>query len=543
MLDRFNHRVVRAALMAGCLLVFAASTFAQLIKVEAGASDLLPSQGGTISFQGPNYTGYLGAGEVNGAFGLGAYVKTTVQSHILTMGDLPIGFDLPTDIFGTNHYFETRGVGISGQEGKANVFLFAGTTATASGAPFFQSARSDTATAMLFTDMPLSPNLHVYSKNVISKQRTTIQSIDWRARKWLRTGISAGYGSNQPYLAMTADVEQSWLSLKAAYIDASDRFHRVTAPSVYESEVAGANILAGIKLSQSVLVTVGHQNFLQPQSSAMDAALLHATVNQVQSTFDLGEFRFGAGLFQSSAQGRNNLAQDVSVSRKITNSIDFSTSYFRTISGNNQHSENLSTSIRETISPRLSLLQVINYSQGRATLLYGGSYLSNRFTIGVDYQTLYLPFLANPFSQGISINLRLRLVGSLQTNLQTFRTPEGRLRYTASGNSLMTSNFRPTGGEAERTFKHFNYVVRGHVRDEKGNPIEGAAIRVGAELVLTNTAGEFFVRSKKPGTLPLQVVFGEFLNTAAFRTISAPQTATASRDGASPEILVVLARE
>ncbi len=107
----------------------------------------------------------------------------------------------------------------------------------------------------------------------------------------------------------------------------------------------------------------------------------------------------------------------------------------------------------------------------------------------------------------------------------------------------MTSNFRPTGGDAERAFKHLNYVIRGHVRDEKGNPVEGAAMRVGEELVFTNAAGEFFVRCKKADTLRLVVDFGEFLNPAAFRLVSAPQTATAARDTAGPEVLIVLARK
>jgi hypothetical protein len=107
----------------------------------------------------------------------------------------------------------------------------------------------------------------------------------------------------------------------------------------------------------------------------------------------------------------------------------------------------------------------------------------------------------------------------------------------------MTSNFRPVRGDAERALKHLNYVIRGRVVDDKGQPIEGAAIRIGEELIFTNTAGEFFMRYKKAETLYLQVVFGEFLNVAAFRLVSAPQMATASPDTAGPEILIVLARK
>jgi len=129
----------------------------------------MPAQGGSISFEGPKFSSYLGAGNFGGIFGLGTYVKTTIGSHQVTLGDQPILFDLPTDIFGTNHYFLTRGMGVTAKTGKANLFIFAGGTAVARGAQFFQTAKMDSRAGMLFMDVPLSPKLHLYSKMVISR--------------------------------------------------------------------------------------------------------------------------------------------------------------------------------------------------------------------------------------------------------------------------------------------------------------------------------------------------------------------------------------
>jgi len=81
------------------------------------------------------------------------------------------------------------------------------------------------------------------------------------------------------------------------------------------------------------------------------------------------------------------------------------------------------------------------------------------------------------------------------------------------------------------------------VRDDAGNPIEGAAIRVGDTLVFTNSDGEFFLRTRKPRSLPLEVAFTEFLNPAIFRVISAPAAIVAAPDGAGSEAEVVLQRE
>ena len=543
MFEGHSSHLPGAALILALVAGFVSPLHAQYISVEAGASNLMPAQGGSISFEGPKFSSYLGAGNFGGIFGLGTYVKTTIGSHQVTLGDQPILFDLPTDIFGTNHYFLTRGMGVTAKTGKANLFIFAGGTAVARGAQFFQTAKMDSRAGMLFMDVPLSPKLHLYSKMVISRRLTSVEALDWHPRKWLQTGVAAGVGSNEPYFAATSDVERNWLSLKAGYISAGDQFRRVTAPSVYASELDRENILAVMKFSSGAVLTLGHQNFLQPQSADPSAPYLRASVNQAQGSFDAAQFRLGAGIFQSHSAVASNLAGNLSVARRITNSIDFGASYFRTLSGQIPPVSSLSTSIRETLSPKLSLLQIVNYSEGRTNVLFGGSYVTNRFTVSVDYQTLYMPFLVNPFSQGISISLRVRLFRSLQVNAQTFRSGDGHLRYTASGDTLLTTKFRAAGSNGEDSFKHLRYTVRGHVQDQTGGPIEGAAIRIGEQLVFTSEDGKFFVRRNKAGNLTLEVVLTEFLNSTPFHLVLAPSSVRVFPEALAPDIEIVLERK
>jgi len=543
MFEGHSSHLPGAALILALVAGFVSPLHAQYISVEAGASNLMPAQGGSISFEGPKFSSYLGAGNFGGIFGLGTYVKTTIGSHQVTLGDQPILFDLPTDIFGTNHYFLTRGMGVTAKTGKANLFIFAGGTAVARGAQFFQTAKMDSRAGMLFMDVPLSPKLHLYSKMVISRKLTSVEALDWHPRKWLQTGVAAGVGSNEPYFAATSDVERNWLSLKAGYISAGDQFRRVTAPSVYASELDRENILAVMKFSSGAVLTLGHQNFLQPQSADPSAPYLRASVNQAQGSFDAAQFRLGAGIFQSHSAVASNMAGNLSVARRITNSIDFGASYFRTLSGQIPPVSNLSTSIRETLSPKLSLLQIVNYSEGRTNVLFGGSYVTNRFTVSVDYQTLYMPFLVNPFSQGISISLRVRLFRSLQVNARTFRSGDGNLRYTASGDTLLTTKFRAAGSNGEDSFKHLRYTVRGHVQDQTGGPIEGAAIRIGEQLVFTNEDGKFFVRRNKAGNLTLEVVLTEFLNSTPFHLVLAPSSVRVFPEALAPDIEIVLERK
>jgi hypothetical protein len=370
-----------------------------------------------------------------------------------------------------------------------------------------------------------------------------VQALDWRPRKWLRTGVAAGAGSNQPYFAATSDIETDWLSLRAGYISASDRFRRVTAPSVYASELDRENILAVMKFPSGAGLILGHQNFLQPQGTDPSAPYLRATVNQAQGSFDVAQFRLGAGIFQSHGTVARNVAETFSAARRITNSIDFGVNYFRTLAGPIPPVSNLSTSFRETLSPKLSLLQIVNYSQGSTNVQFGGSYVTNRFVVNVDYQTLYMPFLVNPFSQGISISVRVRLFRSLQMNVQTFRSADGHLRYTAWGDTLLTNTFRMVRSHEEDPFKHLRYIVRGHVLDQTGQPVEGAAIRVGQQLVFTNADGEFFVRRNRPGTLTLEVVLTEFLNSGQFHLVSALPAAKAFLEANAPDVEIVLKKK
>src|ERR1700720_2819606 len=135
---------VRNSYLSGAALVFGlvvtgcvSPLLAQFINVEAGASNLVSAQGASISFEGPKFSSYFGAGDLGGVFGMGTYVKTAIGSHPVTLGDQPIVFDFPTDIFNTNHYILSRGMGVTASRGKTNLFIFAGGTAVASGMQFF----------------------------------------------------------------------------------------------------------------------------------------------------------------------------------------------------------------------------------------------------------------------------------------------------------------------------------------------------------------------------------------------------------------------
>lgn len=534
---RAKSFVVEPALWLVCLMAFLSPASAQIIKVEAGASDMIPTQGGSISFQGPGSEGYIGAGELSGAFRFGAYAKTTVDGFQLTAGDQNLAFKLPTDLFGGSQYVSTRGIGVT-LPVNAKVFVFAGVSTLGVGTPLFQAFQNQTPVGGIFIDKAITDNFHFYSRNLFSEQQSWIQGFDWRPRSWLKTGVSAGVGSNKPYFAASVDVDRKWYDVQAGYIQASDGFRRITTPSVFASEPDRENILVTVKPYSSLVLTGGHENFLAPQGS-LTGPFQRAGVDQLQSSFELAQFRLGAGLFQSRGPAGRNVADGFTAARRVTKNIEGSVSYYQNLSGPAPRISYLIGSARETISPKLSLLQVINRTQGNTNFLFGGSYTTNRLSVSVDYQTLYMPFLANPLVTGIGVTLRLKLWGSFQVNGETFRSPDGKLRYTASASTLLTPSLRPAEG-AGKVVKLGSYVVRGHVRDAGGAPIAGAAIHIGEQTVYSNAAGEFLLRLTKPEHLALTVLPDEFLTPLNFTVVSAPPTVTAQPEDSAADVLIVL---
>jgi hypothetical protein len=85
-------------------------------------------------------------------------------------------------------------------------------------------------------------------------------------------------------------------------------------------------------------------------------------------------------------------------------------------------------------------------------------------------------------------------------------------------------------------------VVRGSVRDDLGNPVEGAAVELNGEVVYTNSTGEFFLRARHPQQYPIKTLLGEFLLPGEWEVVSAPITATAAEEKEAVPLTIVLRR-
>jgi hypothetical protein len=94
----------------------------------------------------------------------------------------------------------------------------------------------------------------------------------------------------------------------------------------------------------------------------------------------------------------------------------------------------------ERISPRLSIRQTMTRSEGHTSMGWGGRFLSNRVTLGLDYQTIFTPlaigFGGRQFVQAWMVSVQFSLPRGAQFHYDNLLDPFGRVRYTAYGSGI-----------------------------------------------------------------------------------------------------------
>jgi hypothetical protein len=209
-----------------------------------------------------------------------------------------------------------------------------------------------------------------------------------------------------------------------------------------------------------------------------------------------------------------------------------------------QSSHSVVGNIREVLSSRFSLNQVITHGNGQTNVAYGGSFLSNFVTVSVDYQTVFLPFVQTgptQFKQVVAIGLHFQLPHGMQLNAETNVNSFGKVGYTTYVSTYAYRGLGQSPG-ASVSGSFFRNIVRGHILDPNGDPVAGAALLVGNDLVFTDSNGQFLLRVKSEKNLSLSVALGDFTAPGRYEVVSAPSVVRAVRDEAAKDYEIVVKR-
>jgi hypothetical protein len=364
--------------------------------------------------------------------------------------------------------------------------------------------------------------------------------LEYRPNRSVRAALTGGIGSNQKYFAASLDAETEKLIFRTSYVLTGNSFQRISVASPLSSEVNKGNVQLLYRPLEFVSITAGHQNILEPLT--LGGAMQQATVNQLSVDFHVDKFYFGSGLFSSGSSGISTQGTNVYAGRRFGRLLEVNGNWFQSKSKGQVNGTILSGTIRENLSSRLSVLQLISRTNGQTTFAFGGDITSNRLMLQADYQNIYLPFRPDhPFQQALALNASVRLVGPMQLTAASNVDPTGHLRYTFG---LSTYLYRINGmmSAHSETFSIAKFVVQGVVRDDQGNPVEGAALRIGKEVVYSDSTGAFLARMGKHGPFPLSVVPDEFITNGLYEAVSAPSTVRAETDDTAVNLEIVIRR-
>ena len=532
-------RGLRVVCLGATLAVAPQRVRAQVFELEGGGSSLYQGYGGALSIWGDRFDGNVGLGYLNG-FRFSVFLKHLIGRDTLRLGNDAIPVRFTTDVFGGSHSIFAQGAGIRRATRRSSLYAFIGASATAMPAPFVNALHQDQAIGVVQAERTLSPTLCLTTHALFSSRQTVLQGIKWEQPSGVEAAATVGVGGNEPYGSASMAVKRDKVDLRMAYVGMGEHFRRTGVPSPVQSEADRENVLLTLRPAEGFSFGIGRQNFRQ--DSTLPGTPDRATLNQVFGSARLFGSSLAAGLFDSRTPGTRSASSYVSASRDITRWLETELYLLRVWSPTPARSTTPILHLREFITPRASLLQVVTRASGRTTVAFGGAFASGLTTIGVDYQVIHTPYRPRaPFAQTIALNVRLPL-GNYRVSAASFVTPDGRVNYTGSANTFFYAGDVLGGGNRPVEIKFERYIVEGTVVDESGVAVEGAAIDVGGSTVFTDSQGRFFVRRSSKRAAAVRVLVDEFLAAGQFEVVSTPATVTPRVERESTPVRIVVRR-
>jgi hypothetical protein len=181
---------------------------------------------------------------------------------------------------------------------------------------------------------------------------------------------------------------------------------------------------------------------------------------------------------------------------------------------------------------------IVNQLQGQTSYAFGGGYQGNKISLSIDHAVLFFPVSGKGFQQTTTVQLSLR-IHDTALNFQTNVDPMMHVQYATYASSYVQG---PLAGLAMNSHSHSTggkFVIAGAVVDERGRPVEGAAIRLqGGAVVYSDSQGKFFARVKHDKPSALVVLLQEFATPGRWAVTRCPADAVPGT-----EVLIKVRRE
>lgn len=534
-----------AALAVLYLLAFPFQVPAQSFDLSGGTSSLINASGFAVNYKWAPVDGWVGLAATPDVR-LGGALRTQYDGYNVCIGDQIFPFVFDTDVFERYQYFDGRGVAVSRKTENQNWMVFAGTTATDFSTSFARSFGSSGLTGAVFYQRKLNSRLSFTSRNVFRHDITSIQSVGVQLTRAWKMSAAGGVGANAPYAALATQYKYRWVDATAAYIASGERFDRIRVAAPIIAERTGPNLRLRLTPAAKFSVQLDSEKIFVPVKPPRSPLL--ASLNGVTTAGILGKFSLSGSYLESKSGVYETRSQVVSVGRNLGSRIDFYTSAVRATDRGGLSQTAYVARLEEKVTPRLSLRETATLSGGRTTAGYGGEFLSNRITLGANYETIFNPlalgFQGRHIYQAWVVNVNLALARGIRFHYDNFVDAFGGIRYTAYASGIGYSHEAGFGtlSDLSAPVRFYENIIRASVQDEKGRPVWGIAVRIGNQTLFSDKSGELFLRVKDQRDYPLTVSLQDSVNPARYELVRAPSSAVPEPAKSAKTLTIVVRR-
>jgi hypothetical protein len=444
------------------LLLLVGAARSQVMEVSGGSSSLFDASGGSITAYLPDSILKLSGGTDQGHSGVGISDTFKYDGYSVTVGSSQFGYSVD-GVGGAG--LASNGIAVSKLSQTQSLAAFIGVTGPMYNLPYFSATEFQHVGAGLFFQRRAG-RFNLQSLAAFSGgQRTAVQS--------------------------------------GSYVGNRIRF------------AGGAGLLQGRGVSNGVLdVNPVRTWHLTAMRQDLFWQSLRAGINSLSTSANLGFLSVNASVLEGNSGTRRTTGQTAGVGVHA-GFLNFQSSVY----GSAGSRLLLQTASEQSRHWRLTE----TYQSGNGhSVAFGGAYTSNRLTFSVDHSIMFMPFAGAAFQQVTAVALSFRLRG-YHVNLGTSLIPIIGPKYTASVSSFVKG---PLDIQSRGPQMHGSaggkFLISGRVTDRDGAGLEGAAVVIGHDTVITDSSGAFFVRVRKPKTQTMRVATDQFSAPGNWRVVTAP---------------------
>ena len=513
------------------LLSAASPARSQAINVKAGAGDLFGVDGGQITVYSPGYTTIFGGGLSYGHVYYGAAISTETRFGAVVLGDSVTAFGLPTDQYTNASTFYARGVKLTRGTVKSSshLMVFLGETSIGFSTLLFSAQQPKTLAAIVFYDRDLGDRFRWVSRNVLTTRSTSIQEVEYTGFKDVKLAGGGGFGSNAPYASASIAITKKKMHLFASETVEGKRFRLINLvqPGTLAQASYGPVVNILVLPVDGLGLNASHQSYLY---APHDSPAEPITVNSGGASYV-----YKTVILSASANDSTGIVKTSGESFSATErfgAVSVSEAYYR--------AETSLLMLTGTEKMRkFAISEFVSRQRGQTSVNFGGSYTGNRWSVSAGYNVQYVPIYAtNPWQKVFNVTVNVKVAdASISTALMENRVIG--TQYEVYGSRFFYGPYEHsnTVSQSQKSL-HARYVVRGVVTDAAGNPVEGAAIRVGKVEVYSNGRGEFLVRSTSKKPAVIEIVPEDFLAVGTWKRMQ-PISVTPAEEGSAPAIVVI----